>query len=271
MSIELPGPLVSPAWLAEHLDDVVVLDASDASCKQTDETIGGGLRFDIDGPFSDHDSDLPHTMIGVDDFRREARKLGLNDDSVVVVYDTRGIYSAPRAWWMLRAMGLDTVAVLDGGLRAWQAAGHPTTPRAELPAEPGNFEPRPRDGAFVDAETVLKQLEDPTIAVADARSRGRFAGSDPEPRPGLRGGHMPGAVNIPFTELLDGGAFLTPGELRTHFEEAAGDRTRFTMTCGSGLTACILALGATLAGHEDISIYDGSWSEWGRPGPLPVV
>lgn len=272
MTLTLPGPLVSPQWLATHLDDpeLVVLDASIAPAEPTDETIGGALRFDIDGPLSDHTADLPHTMPSPEQFRREIRRLGVGRESAVVVYDSMGIYSSARAWWMLRAMGHDAVAVLDGGLPGWQRAGLPTVSRrAEGPVE-GDFEPQPREGWFVDADEVLTRLDDPAHTVLDARSRGRFAGTHPEPRPGLRGGHMPGARNLPFTDLLDDGFVIPLEDLRRAFSEVSDDDQRLTMSCGSGVTACVLALGATLAGRTDIAVYDGSWSEWGRPGPLPV-
>lgn len=270
MTLTLPGPLVSPEWLASHLDEppLIVLDASAAPAQLAEEAIGNALRFDIDGPFSDRSTSLPHTMPSADDFGREAQALGVDGDSVIVVYDSMGTYSAPRAWWMLRAMGHDAVAVLDGGLPAWQAAGFPTTSHGT--AVEGDFEPAPRAELIVDAHTVAERLEDESHVILDARSRGRFAGRDPEPRPGLRGGHIPGSKNLPYTELLRDGRFLPVEELRSKLDELANEHQALTMSCGSGVTACILALAATLAGRESISVYDGSWAEWGRPGERPV-
>ncbi|KDN86226.1 sulfurtransferase [Kitasatospora cheerisanensis] len=188
----LPPPLVDPSWLAERLadPDLVVLDASVGAHRHAAHRIPGARPFDLDGALSDQASDLPHTMPSAADFQRELRALGVNDRSTVVVYDGAGIYSAPRAWWMLRAMGFDRAAVLDGGLPAWQAAGHPVTTE-QLPCSPGDFTARPRPGLLVDRSAVAAALADPDTAVLDARSHERFTGAAPEPRPHLRRGHLP--------------------------------------------------------------------------------
>jgi thiosulfate/3-mercaptopyruvate sulfurtransferase len=176
---------------------------------------------------------------------------------------------------MLRAMGLERVAVLDGGLPGWRAAGGPVVTEAPDPSSYalGNFTARPRSGAFVGREEVRAALADAGSTVLDARSHGRFAGTEPEPRAGLRGGHMPGAVNLPFGELQDGsGRMLPVAELRAAFAELPVQGRQLVVSCGSGVTACVLALGAELAGHREVSVYDGSWSEWGLEGAsTPVV
>ncbi|MFJ6719902.1 MULTISPECIES: sulfurtransferase [unclassified Streptomyces] len=264
------GPLIGPDQLALRLlePDLVLFDASVGALRGADRRIPGARPFDLDGALSDHDSPVPHTMPTAARFEEAMRELGLGDDDTVVVYDGAGIYSGARAWWMLRAMGFDRVAVLDGGLPGWEAAGLPLESNGPAYEGPrGTFTARPRPGLLVDADTVAKALTDPTAAVLDARSRERFAGTAPEPRPGLRGGHMPGAANLPFTELrAPGGSMLTPGELREAFRAVAGDRERLYFSCGSGVTACVLALGAELAGYRHTAVYDGSWSEWGLPG-----
>ncbi|MFF5723092.1 sulfurtransferase [[Kitasatospora] papulosa] len=297
----LPGPLVDVDRLAALAGrpGTVVLDASVGAHRSVGRRIPGARRFDIDGAMSDHSARLPHTMPPADRFAEEMRALGVDSTDTVVVYDTAGIYSSPRAWWMLRAMGFDRAAVLDGGLPAWEAAGHPVEDlapegRAEVPQaagrcgslaqgapaeargaqEPrwaGDFTARPRPGALVGRDAVLAALADPDAAVLDARSPERFAGTAAEPRPGLRGGHMPGAVNLPFGVLRRGGRMLPGEQLRSLFEASAGGRERLVVSCGSGVTACVLALGAELAGYSDVSVYDGSWSEWGLPSELPVV
>ncbi|GHF27244.1 sulfurtransferase [Streptomyces morookaense] len=271
--LSLPGPLVTVEWLAEHLGhpDLVVLDASVGAARGAGTAIAGARVFDIDGAMSDHDDPRPHTMPGIEQFVRGIRALGVNDRSTVVVYDAAGIYSSARAWWMLRAMGFDRAAVLDGGLPAWTAAGHPCGPFGQEPPAEGDFIARPRTGLLVGIDTVREALADEGSAVLDARSRGRYAGTEAEPRPGLRGGHMPGAVNLPFTELQDGGRMLPADDLRSAFAAAAGGRERLVFSCGSGVTACVLALGAELAGYRDLTVYDGSWSEWGLPSGPPVV
>lgn len=272
-----PGPLVDGDWLAERLGipGLVVFDASvGAHRRDADRRIPGARPFDLDGVLSDHTAAAPHTMPGPDAFAEAMRALGVDDGSTVVAYDGAGIYSSARAWWMLRAMGFDRVAVLDGGLPAWLAAGRPVEERRPGYEGPrGSFTARPRPGLLVDAATVSAALADPAAAVLDARTRERFAGTAPEPRPGLRGGHMPGAVSLPFGELQRPDGLMRPAaELRAAFGAVAGERERLYFSCGSGVTACVLALGADLAGYEDLAVYDGSWSEWGVPSPdRPVV
>ncbi|GAA2411037.1 sulfurtransferase [Streptomyces pulveraceus] len=271
---ELPGPLVGTDWTARRLGrpGLVVLDASVGAHRGGERRIPGARAFDIDGPLSDHSGPLPHTMPGAGRFTEELRSLGVNDGDTVVVYDAAGVYSSARAWWMLRAMGVDRVAVLDGGLPAWADAGLPLESARPSPAAPpGDFTARPRPGMFVGAEEVAAALADPAAAVLDARSRDRFTGTAAEPRPGLRSGHMPGAVNLPFGELQRAGRMRPADELRAVFAALAGERERLVVSCGSGVTACVLALGAELAGYRGQSVYDGSWSEWGLPSQRPVV
>ncbi|MFD5408648.1 sulfurtransferase [Streptomyces nojiriensis] len=266
----LPGPLVGVDWLARRLGapGLALFDASVGAHRAAAHRIPGARPFDLDGPLSDHTAPAPHTMPGAPEFTEAMRALGVEDTDTVVVYDGAGVYSSARAWWMLRAMGFDRAAVLDGGLPAWTAAGLPTSATGPVYEGPrGSFTARPRPGLLVDAAAVARALADPAAAVLDARTRDRFAGTVPEPRPGLRGGHMPGAVNLPFAELQDPRGLMRPaGELRAAFRALTGDRERLYLSCGSGVTACVLALGADLAGYEEIAVYDGSWSEWGMPG-----
>ncbi|MFD0379683.1 sulfurtransferase [Streptomyces sp. NPDC127112] len=269
----IPGPLVGTGWLASHLGRVVVFDASVGAHRGGPQRIPGARPFDLDGQLSDHDAPAPHTMPTAAAFEEALRGLGVGDGDAVVVYDAAGIYSSARAWWMLRAMGFDRVAVLDGGLPAWTAAGLAVEDGPAVYDGPrGSFTARPRPGLLVDADAVAAALADPAAVVLDARTRERFAGSAPEPRPGLRGGHMPGALNLPFGELVGPGGLMRPArELRAAFEALAGERERLYFSCGSGVTACVLALGATLAGYGETAVYDGSWSEWGMPSDRPVV
>ncbi|MFF4577223.1 sulfurtransferase [Streptomyces sp. NPDC001389] len=269
----IPGPLVTVDWLGGNLSRVVVFDASVGARRGGGTRIPGARPFDLDGGLSDHCAPVPHTMPTAAAFEEAVRGLGVDDTDGVVVYDAAGIYSSARAWWMFRAMGFDRVAVLDGGLPAWRAAGLPVEAAAAAYEGPrGSFTARPRPGLLVDADTVAAALGDPAAAVLDARTRERFAGTAPEPRPGLRGGHMPGALNLPFGELQGPDGRMRPaGELREAFEALAGRRERFYFSCGSGVTACVLALGATLAGYGESAVYDGSWSEWGMPSDRPVA
>lgn len=271
----LPGPLVDSDWLAARLDlpGLVVLDASVGAHRGAPRRIPGARLFDIDGEMSDHTGPLPHTMPSASQFTERAQALGLGRTDTVVVYDAVGIYSSARAWWMLRAHGFDRAAVLDGGLPGWTAGGHPVQDGAvgAHTGARGDFTPAPRHGLVVGADEVTAALADPRRAVLDARSRGRYAGTAPEPRPGLRGGHMPGAFNLPFTELQRDGHMLPANELRDALRATIGERQHPVFSCGSGVTACVLALAADLAGYRDTAVYDGSWSEWGLPGARPVA
>ncbi|MBC5993208.1 3-mercaptopyruvate sulfurtransferase [Pontibacter cellulosilyticus] len=280
--IKLPSsPLVSVEWLHQHLQqpEVVVLDAS---LKQTQNTtsvsveqplqIPGARYFDIDAAFSDKNSNLPHMLPSPESFTREAQKLGINKNSILIIYDNRGIYSSPRAWWMFRAMGHEQVYVLDGGLPAWIAAGYTCEPLATAHATAaGHFEARYNAALVSDKQQVLLALEDENYSVIDARPAARFHGKAPEPRPGLRLGHMPNAENIPFEAVLEKGKMRSETELKELFQTLPLTNKKLIFSCGSGVTACITALGATLAGYQDIAVYDGSWSEWGATDDLPVV
>lgn len=277
-NIKIPNSLVSVHWLAENLraENLVVLDASMKSVTPTPNEkqevsayIPGALRFDIDQEMSDKNSSLPHMMPPPAVCTEEVQKLGINKNSAIVAYDQVGLYSSPRAWYMFRAMGHEQIAVLDGGLPAWIQAGYETVPTLSTPGEHGDFRSQPQGQWFVDSNYVLRALTDPAFSVIDARSERRFKGLEPEPREGLRGGHMPNAINIPFASVLDDGKMLSKPRLRSIFEKY--DEKKLIFSCGSGVTACVVALAAEQAGHLNLKVYDGSWSEWGQPvSGLPV-
>jgi thiosulfate/3-mercaptopyruvate sulfurtransferase len=275
-----PSPLVTTEWLAAHLydADVVILDASlpKPKAKPEDNPLHGrqipsARFFDIEGDFSAHDTDLPHMMPTEAQFNEAARRLGINCTSKIVIYDNLGIYSAPRAWWMFLAMGHADVAVLDGGLPAWVNENRATEMSGEKKVRLGNFEGKYQRNFFRSADEVLSYIDDARLKVLDARSSGRFNGKEPEPRVGLRGGHIPNSLSLPFPEVLDGNHLLTKEKLLEKFQGLGIRDEQLTFSCGSGLTACILTLGAYVAGFRDLSVYDGSWSEWGQPGELPVI
>ncbi|PCI73018.1 MAG: sulfurtransferase [SAR86 cluster bacterium] len=280
--LQLPSPLVDVNWLHDNLSvpELIVLDASvppvvpgyeSLNSEENFQAISGARRFDYDKKICKRDSSLPHMMPEEELFQEEVRNLGINTDSVIVIYDDVGLYSSPRAWWMLRAMGHEQVAVLDGGLRAWIAAGFTTVDSLQLDPASGNFEASYGEDAFCDFSVVLSSLDDSSCVILDARSSGRFYGTAPEPRPGIRGGHMPNARNLPFSELLNEGKMKPTAELQEIFNAFITADKRLITSCGSGLTACILTYAAYLAGHRNLSVYDGSWIEWGAPSKLPVV
>ncbi len=274
--------LVGTGWLAEHLEapDVRIVDASyylpheglDPRAEFEAHHIPGAVFFDID-EIADTTSDLPHMIPPPEKFSARVRKLGLGDGVRIVVYDQRGIFSAPRVWWTFRLFGHEDVAVLDGGLSKWLAEGRPVE---DGPADPSERHFTARTNSFMvrDLDQMVKNLEKGREQVLDARSRARFEGSEAEPRPGLRPGHIPNSRCLPLTELLDPRTqtMLPAKELCRRFEAAGIDMRRpVVTTCGSGVTAAVLALGLSIAGHKDVAVYDGSWAEWGQPGDTPVA
>lgn len=266
--------MVSVSWLAEHLNDpqVVVLDATlppvgvvppvDTRGRYLERHIPGAVFFDID-ELSDHSTSLPHMLPGEEEFSRKMAELGVSDTMTIVVYEQAGVFSAARAWWMLRTFGAREVHILDGGLEAWVDAGQPVE-SAPVKRDRAEF------AAKLDA-SVVKGFEDVQRMIAgkrqilDARSAARFAGTAPEPRPGISSGHMPGSTSVPFTELVVDGRMQDEQGLRGVFAAKGVDLTQpITTTCGSGVTAAVIALGLEIAGAKQVSVYDGSWAEYAQ-------
>lgn len=274
-------PLVSTAWLVDHLDapDVRIVDASwfmpgtprDPKEEFLAGHIPGAVFFDID-EISDETSDLPHMLPSAIKFASRVKKLGLGDGSRIVVYDSTGILPAARVWWHFRAMGHEDVAVLDGGLPKWIADGYPTEDGPAL-AQERHFTPRAQADIVRSLEQMKAIVESRSEQIIDARAGGRFTGEVPEPRAGLRGGHMPGARNIPLSALLaPDGTMLPADKLVIVFATAGVDITKpIVSTCGSGITASVVALALARLGRPRSAVYDGSWTEWGGLPDTAIV
>lgn len=274
------APLVSVAWLNEHRydPDLVILDGTVPKIGEVgthplaDKCIPAARFFDLNGVFSDKQTDLPHNLPTPEVFTQASRRLGINANSRIVVYDHHGIYSSPRAWWMFRAMGHANVAVLDGGMPKWIAEGMPTSMKSPTAALDGDFTAQLNVELIADSRWMMENLQSQTAKVIDARSSGRFCGREPEPRPGLSGGHIPNSLNLPFDQVLRDGQFLPKEELAAVFRTLELGDGPLAFTCGSGLTACIILLACELVLPNPKRVYDGSWAEWGQPNKsFPVA
>jgi len=273
--------LVGTEWLAAELGkpDLVVLDATkylpnenkDGRSEFLAAHIPGARYFDID-EVADPDTDLPHMVPSPGRFARLIGAMGVGNRSRVVVYDQKGLASAARGWWLMGLFGHDSAAVLDGGLPKWRREGRPVEAGAPSAVRPAVFRPDFRAARLRGIGDVLRNVETRAELVLDARAAGRFTGEMPEPRAGMRSGHIPGSRSLPYTDLLhEDGTFRSADELRPRFAAAGVDGTRPLVTsCGSGVTACILTLGLTLAELPQGAVYDGSWTEWGGRADTPV-
>ena len=282
MATDNPQTLVSTEWLGENLYErgLRILDGSwhlpaagrDAKAEYQEARILGAQFFDID-EIADADSDLPHMVPDEADFESWMNEFGISNDSQVVVYDAAGLFSAPRVRWLLRHMGLRNVAVLDGGLPKWKAEGREIETGPPGAATAAEFKAHPRPEMVCGKGDVERACATGDTQILDARPAARFRGEAPEPRPGLRLGHMPGAINVPFTSLLNPNQTLkNPKELQAVLERAGFDFEGAAITsCGSGVAAAIISLALEVLGHEKHSLYDGSWSEWGKDGNTEVA
>ena len=277
------GGLVETGWLADRLDDPSVrivestwfLPGDPRSGRAEFEAghIAGARYWDID-EIADRGDARPHMLPPEAEFRAHMERLGIGAGTHVVAYDRVGMMTVGRVWWTLRHFGHDRVSILDGGFAGWTREARPVEggPGAEGGAA-APFAARPRPELVRDLDQVAALADRPGAQILDARSAARFSGAAPEPRPGCRSGHIPGSVNLPFDALVDPGtgAMRPPDELRALFEGAGIDPGRpVVATCGSGVTACLLAFGLHLLGNDGAAVYDGSWSEWGARGDMPI-
>ncbi len=262
--------IVSAAWLHKNLNDpdLVLLDASMASSsdgkydRSANRTIPNSRPFDLTAVFLDTSSPFPNTIPDEQHFELECRKLGIKQTSRIIVFDSFGIYSSPRVWWLFHSMGHTNIAVLDGGLPTWLKMGLPTVRISHTKYEMGDFKSQSHEKLIVKFQEIAQNIKEQNFLVVDARSPGRFQGTAKEPRAHLKSGHIPNSVNIPYQEVLENDTFKGKKALKELFEKKCGTNQELVFSCGSGLTACIVMLASEIGFKRSKRIYDGSWTEW---------
>lgn len=271
---------VTPKWLHDHLSDpnLIVLDASSPpptapyDCRQRwrEEHIPNAQFFNQD-EVADTSIDLPHMLPDANTFNHAVGKMGINNDTQVIIYAQNNLFSAPRAWWTFTTMGHKNVKILAGGIDAWKAAGFETESGEVTPPAAQNYTANRHDANVLNQAQVLELVEQGKIQIIDARAAARFLAQAPEPRPGLRMGHIPNSKNMPWDLLVENGEFKSPEQIKALFAEQGIDtHAPSVTTCGSGMTAAVVLMALTLLGNNNVRLYDGSWAEWGQDNGLPI-
>ncbi|WP_236669124.1 sulfurtransferase [Aquimarina mytili] len=277
--LKIEQPLVSVSWLSEHLNhpDLIILDATikkaanNSNEKYPKLRIKNARFFDIKKAFSDTSTDIPNMLSSPKVFSEACKKLGISNHHKIVVYDKIGIYSSARVWWMFKIMGHQNIAVLDGGLPAWQQQNLAIEPETnDNTYNLGDFRASFNSKLVVDAKKVLNEINNESTLILDARSPGRFTAQEPEPRASLKGGHIPNSMNLHYKDILRDRHMLPVDELKEILDDFNIENKKLIFTCGSGITACIIMLAAKLAQYHNVSVYDGSWSEWGQLNDVPI-
>lgn len=278
MSLIITKPVVSVDWLYSNLENeqLIILDCTIP--KVTDlsqisdekQQIKGAIFLDIKKQFSDVNAVFPNTILSSKEFEEKAQSIGVQKDSVIVCYDDLGIYSSPRVWWMFHLMGFTNIAVLDRGFPEWKVKKYPIENPQKRSSTKGNFKVNYQPEKVKFTKDVLSAIENKNILIADARSKGRFNATEPEPRNDIKAGHIPNSISVPFSTIVENGTLKSAAELKEIFHQINPTKKDFIFSCGSGITASVLALGAEIAGIKNHAVYDGSWTEWGSTAELPI-
>jgi thiosulfate/3-mercaptopyruvate sulfurtransferase len=279
MSFKVTSPLVSVDWLFGHLEEekLIVLDCSipKVTAKEvvkieTKEQIKGALFFNIKYVFSDKNAPIPNTVLAPIEFESKAQNLAIHQDSIIIVYDDLGIYSSPRVWWMFKLMGFKNVLVLNGGFPAWKAKNYPVEKPNKNSLPKGNFKAQFQSEKLKFTKDILSAVKNKNFLITDARSKGRFNATEAEPRAEIKRGHIPNSVSLPYSEVVENGFMKSRENLSRIYKNINPDNKDFIFSCGSGITASVLALGAEISGYTNHAVYDGSWTEWGSTNGLPI-
>ena len=280
MSLKIDKPLVSVNWLFVNLENenLIILDATllkvtaskDEQKEVEKKQIKRARFFDIKNTFSDINAPFPNTILSPKEFEKKTQILGINDNSCIIVYDDLGIYSSPRVWWMFQLMGFQNIAVLNGGFPERISKKYPIEKPVKHQYHQGNFKVNFKTEKIKFTNDVLTSINNDDNIVVDARSNGRFLGTAPEPRKNVKSGHIPNSISLPYSEITEEGRLISEEKLKTIFKRLNKTDKEMIFSCGTGITASVLALGATISGYQNHAVYDGSWTEWGSTTNLPI-